>query len=358
MTADKKRHVFFVGALKEGGAERVISILTKQLATTEKDVKIVLYHDMEPFYPIHPNIEILYAERETQSKNVFKNLLWLRRFFKKNADVVISFLAPFNMLALVAGFGLRTRMIVADRNDPRFVPSKKLLRILRDFLYRFADGVVLQTSNNQAYFSKTVQKKSAVIFNPIDLGEKKGLALRTEKHRKIVSVGRLMPQKNQIMLLRAFTEIHRVFPEYELFIYGEGTYRTDLEKEIAALELTNFVHLPGNQKNIFELISDAELFVLPSHYEGMPNALIEAMCLGLPVISTAVSGTSDLIEDGINGRVVPLGDQAALISVMKDLLSDDAQRQEMASQAVSINDKLEVGGIMEQWSIFIEKTAK
>ncbi|MBR2011004.1 MAG: glycosyltransferase [Clostridia bacterium] len=351
-----KRHVFFIGTLCHGGAERVISILTKHMADNGMNVKIVLYYDAEPFYPIHPNVEIIHIEKETGTKGIFKNILWLRKYIKNNADVLISFLAPFNIFAIAATLGLGKKVIVADRNDPRFVPLNTIIRRARDFLYRFANGVVVQNTDNKKYFSGAVQKKSAVIFNPIDLGDKRGQALATEKKKRIVSVGRLIKQKNQVLLIEAFADIHRDFPEYVLTIYGEGDHRELLENRTNELGLTGFVELPGSKKGIFDLISDAELFVLSSNYEGMPNALIEAMCLGLPVVSTAVSGTSDLIEDGANGRVVEVGNKEQLADAMREVLADDSIRKEYAERAVLVNDKLCVDKIMEEWQKIIEQT--
>ena len=96
------RVVFFIGTLGNGGAERVISILTRHLAEAGMPVEIVLYYDEVPFYEIHPDVRITYIERETKTKNLLKNILWLRHYFKKNADLVVSFLAQFNMVALSA----------------------------------------------------------------------------------------------------------------------------------------------------------------------------------------------------------------------------------------------------------------
>lgn len=350
-----KRCVFFIGTLNQGGAERVISILTKHMADAKEQVKIILYYDEDPFYAIHPDVEIVRLERETGTKGLLKNFFRLRKYIKENADVLISFLAPFNIIAILASLGLRKRVIVADRNDPRHVPSNKLVRLARNFLYRFANGVVVQNTDNKNYFSKTVQKKSSVIFNPVDLGEKRGQALRTEKKKRVVSVGRLIKQKNQEMLLDAFAEIHGDFPEHILTIYGEGDYRATLENKIKEFGLEGFVELPGSRKDVFDLISDAELFVLSSNYEGMPNALIEAMCLGLPVISTAVSGTSDLIEDGLNGRVTEVGNKQQLVEAMREMLSSEDMCKRCAENAVLINDKLEIKGVMSEWQKFIEE---
>ena len=344
-----KRFVIFDGTLMQGGAERVISILSKKMIENGLDVQILLYHDRPIFYEIDSRVTITVVERETHTSNIIKNALWIRKFFENNADIVISFLAPFNILALLAHIGLKSKIIVADRNDPRYVPSKFVIRKLRDFLYHLADGVVLQTKHNQDYFDKVIRKKSIIIYNPINLNGKAGLALQTKKQKQIVSVGRLMPQKNQEMLLIAFAKLHKAHPDYKLIIYGEGPYRENLEKRIQELQLSECVNLPGSSKKVFDDIACAQLFVLSSNYEGMPNALIEAMCLGLPCISTRVSGATDLIKDGYNGYLVEVGNIEELSDKMEKLLADESLRIKFAKSSVSLNDDLSIDIIMKQW---------
>lgn len=344
-----KRIVFFIGTLGNGGAERVVSILTRQYITMGIPVGIVLYYDSEPFYDIHPDVKITYIERETKSKNLLKNMIWLRRYFIQNADVVVSFLAQFNMIALAASFATGIPVVVADRNDPRHMPKQAPVRIARNWLYHLADVVVVQTQHNQDYFAKSLQKKCRIIYNPIDLREQKGLALRTEKKHRIVSAARLMKQKNQLMLIDAFAQVKKDHPDYTLTIYGEGPFRDELEKRIGELGIGESVALPGKVQNIFDCIADAELFVLSSNFEGMPNALIEAMCLGLPVISTKVSGATDLIEHGKNGLLADVGDTKQLAECMKQMLTDPELRQNCAQNALELNERLHVDSIVRQW---------
>ena len=354
MLTKNKRIVFFDGTLMQGGAERVISILSRHLSERGFSVQILLLYDREIFYEIAPSVRVTVVEKESGSKNLLKNLLWVRRFFEKNADVVISFLAQFNMFALVAHTGLKSKIIVADRNDPRHMPNRQYLRKLRNLLYRFADGVVVQTSHNKEYFSKDVQKKSIVIHNPVDLGDLAGKAIGAEKKREIVSVGRLMPQKNQSMLLEAFAAIRDEFPDYVLTIYGEGPERSNLERKADELGIGDRVFLPGSVKDVHDRIISSELFVLSSDYEGMPNALIEAMCLGLPCISTKVSGATDLIRDGENGLLIEVGDCDEMKGALRQMLLNEELRERSGKQAVLLNDALETEKITAQWIEAVE----
>ena len=349
MRIEGKKITFFADSLGNGGAQRVISILTRYYAEARIPVEIVLYYDSVPFFDIHPDVRITYVQRETQSKNLLKNIAWLRRYVTKNTDLVVSFLAQFNMIALAATIGTKIPVIVADRNDPRHMPKQAPVRIARNWLYHLADVVVVQTQHNKDYFSKRLQKKCRIIYNPVDLQNKKGMALRTEKKRRIVSAARLMKQKNQLMLLESFAQIQKDFPDYTLTIYGEGPFRDTLETRIKELNLVDSVFLPGKVQNVFDCIADADLFVLSSDFEGMPNALIEAMCLGLPVISTKVSGATDLIEHGHNGLLTEVGDTNQLTECMRQMLADPQLRLRCAGNALEINERLQVDGIIRQW---------
>ena len=349
-----KRFVIFTGALTQGGAERVISILSRRMIGEGFSVEILILRDKEIFYEFDPRVKITVAEQETKSKNLLKNLFFIRKYFKKNADVILSFLAPFNMAALLTHAWQKSKIVVADRNDPRHIPSNPVIRKLRDFLYRFADGVVLQTTQNKAYFGRCVQKKSVVIGNPVDLREKKKIGLIAEKRHEIVTAGRLMPQKNQAMLIEAFAAIAADHPEHTLILYGEGPEREKLEALAKERGVADRVLLPGAVKNLAERIAGSELFVLSSDYEGMANALIEAMCVGLPCISTEVSGAGDLIEPGKNGELIPVGDTEGLIRAMRKLLADKELANRYAQNATAVNEKLAVEKIMGEWLGYLE----
>lgn len=333
----------------------MVSLLTRKMAEEGQSVEVLLYLDREVFYDMDSRIKITKVQNVTKSKNLLKNLIWMRKFFKERADVVISFLASFNMICICSLMFSGIPVVVADRSDPRQAPENKFLRKLRNFLYRFADGVVLQTQNNKKYFSDAVQKKSSVIANPVDLGEKNGMALTTVKEKEIVTAGRLIKAKNQELLIRAFAEIHKEFPEYRLVIYGDGSYKENLENVVDELILRNYVKLPGNQKDIFDKISKAEIFVLSSDCEGMPNALLEAMCLGLPVVSTKVSGATDVIVDGENGLLVDRGNVEQMADAIRHMLTDEQLRESCAKNATQLAEKLTVDKICGQWLETAEK---
>ncbi len=348
-----KRIVFFCGSLKEGGGERVISILANRMID-DYAVDILLYYDREVFYKIDERINIVSVQRETNA-GILQNIKFIREYCKKYAQIVISFLAPFNMVAIFSLLFTKVPIIVADRNDPRHIPSNIFLRLARNFLYHFANGVVFQTERNKRYFSSLIQKKSVIINNPISDEIELGIALNTPKDNTIVTVGRLCEQKNQMMLIDAFKSISDQFVNFKLIIYGEGPYRQALENKIIELELGEKVFLPGQVKDIIKKISSANIFVLPSNFEGMSNALIEAMAIGLPVIVTNVSGSEELIVNGINGVIINKGDNVSLIREISRLLNDNEYCDLLGTNAVKSASQLKSSTIIKKWYAFINR---
>ncbi|MEZ3433411.1 MAG: glycosyltransferase [Lachnospiraceae bacterium] len=344
--------LFTCGTLMHGGAERVISVLSNELALLGHEVEILLYYKSKVWYELNEQVHV----KTDPPGNVVKHILFRHNFFSKSkADIIISFLAPVNMVSIVSNMGTGKKLVVADRSDPRYAPKKFLLRQIRNILYRFADGAVFQSKNNQEYFSNYVQKKSTVIYNPVDVGKYKRIALKTQRKDKIVVVGRLIPSKNPFMILDAFLEILKDFPTYELSFYGDGSLREEIRIKAAEMGISDKVNTFGAVKNVFECIMDAKLYVLTSNYEGMPNSLIEAMCVGIPVISTKVSGAVDLIENDKNGRLIESTDTKGLISAISDLLSDYDTAIKYAEKAARLNEELDSKRIAASWVSYIDK---
>lgn len=352
-----------IGSICQGGAERVVSIISKKFLDLGYDVELLLYYDRDIFYSVDSRVKVTIEERyisKGHGRQILKHLIWRRKYIKEQKpDVVISFLAPFNMLNIVSMFGLNIPLVVADRNDPKKVPENYFIRKGRDFLYEFTNGVVLQNNTNKVYFSKRIQRKSKVIYNPIDLKQYTASSLYVEtKEKVIVSVARVVEQKNPLLLLRAFKTVSNKFPEYKLLYLGNGDMLDAVVHEAEKLGIRHKVDLPGAVLNVFERIKSAELFVLNSNYEGMPNALLEAMCLGLPVISTKVSGAVDVIKNGENGLLVDCNDENGLAEAITKMLSDQKLRLKCANNASKLANELNVDKIVDKWVAYIEGLKK
>lgn len=348
-----KKIVFIVGGMTRGGAERVISILSRECIKKGWDTSIILLLFPNVEYTLHEKIKIMDLSG-TVSSRVRRFPFWvyhIRKYLKaEKPDIVVSFAARVNIIMLLSVFGLKTRKIISERNDPFHDGRDKITEILTKLLYPGADKIVFQTARSMKYFSKRIEKKGIVIYNPIEVNVNASLT----NSYKIVSVGRLEKQKNQFLLIKAFSEIIKKYPEYELWIYGEGKLRPDLEKLKDNLGVGNKVFLPGIVKDIHVQISDAEMFVLSSDYEGLSNALMEAMMMGLPCISTDCAGSDEMIKNGVNGLLVPVGNQQKLTEAMEKLILDKKLSNKLAGNAKNSSQIYSVTNIMEQWEIILQ----
>ena len=345
------------GTLMSGGAERVLSVLSKTFADRFDEVVYITWIDAPDFYQLDDRIKRICIEQECGSKAIIKKAIWFRRYVKKSSYThILSFLEPYNVLICLILTGINVPIIVADRNDPRWIWNNIFQRQLRFLAYRKASRIVCQTENNQSYYTGSYLKKSTVIYNPIFLPEEyKGKALMTTKTQRFVSVARLDRQKNLKMMISAFADFHLLHSNYTLTIYGEGPCRKELEDFISYKRLTDCVYLPGVQQNVWDLILNAECFILSSWYEGMPNALFEAMCLGLPCISTKVSGAKDFIKDGYNGLLVDLGDERAMINKLCSIADDRIKSKAMGENATKVFDLLRLSEISGKWINLFDK---
>ena len=339
---------FVSGAMGRGGAERVISILSGHYARQGHDVEIctILHSNVE--YKLDERIKITDLSRDSVGlkKDLVPLLRRIRKHIKSTSpDVVVSFMAQIALLVGISIKGLKVRHIVSERIDPSMVKRGKLYEAILHHVYATAERVVLQTKRAYNYFPRKVQKKSTIILNPISV---KACA-SDDKTKRIVTAGRLERQKNHKMLINAFDILKEKYPEHVLEIYGEGNLHAELEQYIKDKNLENRAFLKGNSPVIHEDIASADLFVLPSDFEGLSNALLEAMMMGLPVISTACSGSDETIIDGENGMLIPVGDETALICAMDRVLSDPALRQKISDGAKASAEQFKTENVIKQW---------
>lgn len=340
--------------MKAGGAERVISILANACSKEGYNVIFIVGSDKDSFYKLNSDIQfiklLINYGNNTFFSQVKRNIIEITRLIKvlkvEKPDVFISFIR--NVPAIIICKIVGIKVIVSERNNPIYDPPNKVWRILRKLIYPFATRIVFQTTDAKKYFSKSIQYNSCVIPNPInnDIYGK----FYVEKEKIIVSVGRLSKQKDHETLIRAFSIVSKKFQNYKLVIYGEGNMRNRLEDIIHECGLEDNVFLPGKKENIYELMSKAEIFVLSSIYEGYPNAVIEAMALGLPVISTNCQyGPSEIITDGYNGLLVKVGDYVEMAQKIEYLIENYSKAEELAKNALTIRSKLKCEDIMKKW---------
>lgn len=350
-----KQIVFVTGSMGRGGAERVISILCQRFVQCGWHVTIVQLLKHQVDYEIDPSVEVLDFSNNlvSPSKDAPRLIVKLRRFLKKKRpDVVVAFMASICMVAGLACIGLRTRLVVSERNDPTVEAEahSAAYRAILNWVYTNSDCTVVQTKRAQNYFPEKVRKNSVIIPNPIQVEH------FADEHRthRIVTAGRLAPQKNQKMLINAFSAFHKDHPEYTLDIYGDGALREELQKLIYDLDLENAVTLHGSISDVHAQIKNAEMFALSSDYEGLSNALLEAMMMGLPCISTDCAGSDEMIRDGENGLLVPVGDAEQMAMAMKRFAEQPGFARSLGDAARKSSEQFAVETVMAKWQKAIE----
>ncbi|MCD7716795.1 MAG: glycosyltransferase [Lachnospiraceae bacterium] len=252
--------------------------------------------------------------------------------------------------------GTNIPYIISERNDPMNFAGKKITKFLYQLCMKNANGVVFQTKDVQKYYKGRINGKNRVIYNPLIIEEFPD-NLSDKKNKTIVTVGRLHPQKNQQLLIKAFYEVYKKYPEYRLEIYGEGESRKELETLINRLNMQEHIFLMGVKPNVLEYVNRAEIFVLSSNYEGMPNSLIEALALGIPCVSTncPCGGPRELIHDHVNGSLVPVNDKTMLVAALVELISKPQLRNQYSKESIKIRETLAGKRIFEEWRNFCEE---
>lgn len=348
--------IICTGTLMSGGAERVLSILSRPFADAFDEVEYIMWLDAkypDVFYEIDDRVKITKISIESNSTKYIDHLIWFRKYVKKNRpDVILSFMVMINFSVMLSLLGLKVPLVLAERNDPRFFHHGRILRQIINCMYHFKNvkRLVMQTENNKSYFSTQLQNKTDIIFNPIELDDKfLGGALNINKKNVIVSVARLEKQKHQHVLIESFARFHKNHPDYSLIIYGEGSMRNALETQIFNLKLQDSILLPGRTNDILNKIKNAKMFVITSLYEGMSNSLLEAMCLGLPCISTKVSGSTDLIINGHNGFLTNIDDVETITEAMSFIADNDNEALLLGQHAMEVYNQLNVDRISKQW---------
>ena len=279
--------VFYIGSLARGGAQRVLVTLANALAREGISCVVVTSYKVCNEYNLDNDVKRIVLIENPQNKFFRDNITQvagLRKILKKEApDSVVSFMGEPNIRMLLSSIGLRCKKIISVRNDPSCEYPNFIYRFFARTFFRLANHIVFQTGDAQCWFPKVIQRKSSIILNPVsDVFFKTNYA---GNRRDIVSVGRLVPQKNHEMTIRAFAKVANLTKD-NLIIYGDGPLKKELQNLVLNLNLSGRVFFPGNEKNIHEKIKSSKLFVLSAYYECLPNSLMEAIALGLPCVST------------------------------------------------------------------------
>lgn len=355
----KKNNILFITSnMSAGGAQRVISELANNLTKIYKKVVIASIFDASNFYSLDSRIvyEVFEKESSNKIKIQIERISFIRNLVQKyKIDTVISFLADVNIYSCIALINVKVNLIVSERNDPAREPRSIIKQVLRKLVYFRPNGFVFQTEDAQNYFSARIQRKSVIIHNPV----KAYLPIRKIDYNpgKMVSIGRLEPQKNYPLAFRAIKRVIQDGYSLEYHIYGEGSLRDTLIKLADELDIRKFVFFEGTSSSVHELIADANIFLLCSDYEGMPNVLMECMAIGLLCISTdcPCGGPRALIRHNKNGILVDTGDEEMLAKTIEIVLDNPEAMKEIANNAREVRKSHSEEVIKSKWDDYISK---
>lgn len=351
---------FYISSISGGGAENVLVMLAKRFSELGHSVGITSLEKREQFYEIPCEIKLnkIHANSPNSIFECWYDFKGIRKYLKNSkADVSISFLSRCNLLLLVTSLFNKSKIVVCDRNNPLKEHSKLVFWVSCQ-LYRRANMIVVQTEQIRKMYPKYLQKKLCVIENPLDT-EKMNNQITGEtvtKENVVISVGRLEKQKDFKTLIKAFHNVSDKNPEWKLKIFGVGNMKEELQRIIDSLGDSGKIQLCGHTKEPFVEMKKSKIFVLSSFYEGFPNVLCEAMYAGLPCVSTdCISGPRELINDGENGFLVPIGAITELEHVLEKLMQDESLREEVGKKASLECKRLELGFIADKWLLMLTK---
>lgn len=353
----------FIGSLHGGGAERCACNLSNYLVQSGHKVEILTVSETDSSYELDNKVKVrTLLGRDERKNKLWSNIVRIIRFcaylLKTNNDVYIVMLPKTTIMLMLFKWMTRAKVIASERSDPH--SYSRALAFFLKICSRKVNGFVFQTENARAWYGKAIKKsKTSIIPNAVN-----PLFIRPrytgEKRKVIAGVGRLNEKKNFSLLISAFAKLANKYSDYDLIIFGEGNKRKSLEALVSELELNDRVFFPGNVPDIVHEIEKCYMFVLSSNIEGMPNALIEAMALGLPCISTDCpsGGPRFLIQDGINGFLVPVGDMEKMVNAMDILLNNDDLARKMGESASEVKYILSPNVIYAKWMNFIKSVVK
>lgn len=348
--------VLVIYSLQRDGAEKVVSLLSQQFDKVGHQVDVIVFDGEKTEYPYAG--QLIDLKLPSQKNGVFlrkivtllRRMLALRRRYQQQQyDRIIAVMESAAFPSILTGF----RTVVSNHCNPA-IYFTRFEWLLARLLYPRAHNVVMVAKQSEACLRQRLKLRNLrCIYNPLDFNALQQLAQEVPavamQGDYIIAVARLEAQKRLDRLLHAYAR-SALQDSLSLLILGEGSLRSQLQQQVDDLQLSDKVLLPGNVANPYPNIKAARFLVLSSDHEGFPMVLIEALALGKPVISTdCATGPNEIIQPGVNGSLVPVGDVAALAAAMDELHSDSQQYRQFCQQAKQSVAHLAVEQVAEQW---------
>ena len=388
---NKKEITFLIKVMNGGGAERVISLLTKSMIERGYEVNLILTHQKKEYADlkgIDSNIKTLSLEDEMVScqeqrwkanlhmfyarclgkvgksedssihkyyARNYKKISWLKEYFKNhNTSIIVAFLYDSIFLTMLSKT-VDNKLIISERGDPQQSVASKTTMAFLHKMFPKADHIVFQSPDVSKWYMDNMGVKGTVIFNPI----KNELPERYDgtRRKRIVNFCRISKEKNLELLINAYARLKKEYPIYELYIYGNVVddvtkdYLYKINSLIIEKGLCDCIHLLPARKDIHLEIKDYSIYVSSSNFEGMSNSMLEAMAIGLPCVCTdcPAGGARAVIKDRENGILVPINDEEKMYLAMKEVLENPELADKMSRNAVKIREAQSLDNIIEKW---------
>jgi GalNAc-alpha-(1->4)-GalNAc-alpha-(1->3)-diNAcBac-PP-undecaprenol alpha-1,4-N-acetyl-D-galactosaminyltransferase len=372
------RLTLVISSLQAGGAERVMTVMANYWVAGGREIKILTFDDgsTPPFYSVDEKVSHTPLGIAGDSANSIAGLMnTLKRvrilhhaIRESRPDAIISFMERTNVVTLLAARGLNIPTIISERCNPELNRVGKSWEQLRRLTYPLADLLVVQSKGVLEHFTPGMRTRACVIPNPVvpprmngapdhsGSADKDALADDLAGGPNIIAMGRLSRQKGFDYLLPAFAHLKPRHKGWRLTILGEGPGRKELEALRRFLLLEDSAFLPGSVADPSVFLNRASLFVLPSRYEGFPNALCEAMACGLPVIAADCKyGPREILRHNVDGLLIPKEDGNALIAAMDQLMTSKAERDRLARRAPEVIERFALDRVMQMWEEAIDR---
>lgn len=360
-----------IPGLSMGGAERVAVSLSNWLVNNKEDeiYFINMASDTNNF-EFDNKLNVYHKTYDTTDIKGIKPIVIIKKLFKKQKYIkeTLNDIKPdiiFEMLYYPIFFILPYKikhknvvLIGSERANPQLKGLRLGIKILSKISPMLCDGYIFQTERVKNMFGKKIKRKSIVIPNAVSNPYIKELQ-ECEKEKIISNMGRLEYEKGQDVLIKAFNIVHSKFPDYKLIIYGEGSKKEEYQHLINELGLQENVFLAGKlQKAILE-VNKSEIFAFTSRFEGMPNALLEAMACGVPCVSTdCVAGPSEIIKNNENGILTQVDDIEQIAEKIIYLLENKEIANKIGKEAKKVIDEYSVDKIFNKYYCFFCEVAK
>jgi len=331
MTAQPIRVGLVIGQLSTGGAEGQLRLLCQGFDRfAVQPVVYCLSTQTEPYRGLLERAGI--PVRVIAGGRAGRALQLRRALAGDRIDLVHAWLFIANAYAWAAGLGRRVALVTSARNCKR---QGRWLDAINRRAFRASDAIIVNSNEVLRYIEREYQappERITVIPNAIDL-ERFHPRPRAVGSKCVIMVGRLVAQKNPLLFVAAAAALRARLPDARFVLVGDGPLRGQVQAAVRAAGLDDSFVLAGERGDVHELLGQADLFWLTSDWEGLPNAVIEALACGLPVVATDVGGTAELVREGQEGFLIAPGDCDALVARSVSILTDPAAQARLRAAA-------------------------